>query len=244
MWVEPNRCSCGTACGVVQEIMEKTMNVAGTADDQRRVWNRAQREYASWANQRLPIHYIRNIIYLGKKFQRFIGRQGRCLDVGCGNGLISGKSYRDVGYSYLNKGSVIGLDPLTLQGPKQDWLNEYTRGVCEYLNFRDEVFDSIVFATTLDHVEDVDATLRECRRVLKANGTVNIWLTCVYKASKHYVAHPNRFTEPMLEDALIRNGFEIENKYVEPFMGISTRGFAVSSGNTVFIKAKKRGEKT
>jgi SAM-dependent methyltransferase len=241
---ESKRCSCGTVTAAEQKTVRTTMKCAGTVEDERRVWLKAQREYASWANQPLPPHYIKNIVYLGKKFQRFIGRQGRCLDVGCGNGLIAGRSYKDVGYSYLKKGVVVGLDPLTLQGPKQVWLNEYVMGVCEHLNFKDESFDSVVFATTLDHVENVDLSLQECKRVLKRNGTLNIWLTCVLRAVGKYVAHPNRFTESTLEDALTRNGFAVTTKYVEPFIGVSRGNFAVSSGNTVFIKASKRGEKT
>ena len=159
--------------------------------------------------------------------------------MGCGNGLISGKSYKALGYSYLDRGSVVGMDPLILQGPKQTWLSEYVRGVCEHLHFKDGVFDSVVFATTLDHVEDVDLCLQECWRVLKHKGVLYIWLTCVEKATRNYVAHPNRFTQPMLESTLTRNGFHVVDRFLEPFISFTGRDFAVSSGNTVFIKACK-----
>lgn len=230
-----------------RETVKATTKPAGAAERQRRVWLRAQREYAGWTNQWLPPHYINSIIRLGEKFCRFIGRQGRCLDVGCGNGIIAGKTYKDVGYKYLKKGAVVGVDPLVLQGPKQQWLTEYVRGVCEHLHFRDEVFDTVVFATTLDHVENVDETLQECRRVLKRNGTLNIWLTTVFRlASKlseiQDKIHPNRFTYALLLEAVTRNGFHIVDRHVEPWIGISKLRIPVSSGNTVFLKACKGGD--
>lgn len=162
------------------------------------------------------------------------------MDVGCGNGLISGKSYKNLGYSYLNKGAVTGVDPLTLQGPKQFWLNEYARGVCETLSFKDETFDTIVFATTLDHIEKIDLCLTECKRVLKHNGKLCVWLTCRYSTSfGGELAHPNRFTGPQLEETLGANGFKIVDRFIAPFMGVNKWGQKVASGNTVFIKASK-----
>jgi len=75
---------------------------------------------------------------------------------------------------------------------------------------------------------------------LKPHGALYIWLTCVLKAGRRYVEHPNRFTQAELEAAVNRNGFKVADVYVEPFIGISRHCLAVSSGNTVFMKACKK----
>lgn len=216
-----------------------TTNHAGTAVDQRQVWLRTQREYQKWTNTPLPKHYLQNIVDIGERFKHFIGKTGTCLDIGCGNGLISGQHYETVGYSYLDKGAV-GVDPLPLMGYKPKWLREYTRGVCEHLAFKDECFDTLVFATTLDHVQDLDACMTECKRVLKKKGALNIWLTCPYfLIKKSAEAHPNRLTEETLEALLLKHGFRVADKFASPFWGLSRSGDQVSSGNTVFVKCAK-----
>lgn len=95
---------------------------------------------------------------------------------------VTGKDVLDVGsgsyiepeyFSGLGVRSLTGLDPLP---PKGEPPFRLVGGLSEYLPFADNSFDVVTFITSLDHVIDVSKTLRECRRVLRPNGTVQVWV--------------------------------------------------------------------
>lgn len=89
------------------------------------------------------------------------------LDIGSG-------SYIEPEYfSGLGLRSLTGLDPLPPTGEPPFRL---VGGLSEYLPFADGSFDVVTFITSLDHVIDVSKTMRECRRVLRPDGTVQVWV--------------------------------------------------------------------
>jgi len=108
-------------------------------------WVYSQKDYVKWANTPLPEEYVKQIQRLGSLFKEFIGDSKVCLDVGCGNGMLGGMTYDEIGYSYLNN-EAVGVDPLPLIARKPSWLSEYTRGLCENLAFKPEVFDTHRFS--------------------------------------------------------------------------------------------------
>ncbi|KXA73681.1 hypothetical protein AXA74_06640 [Bordetella hinzii LMG 13501] len=89
------------------------------------------------------------------------------LDIGSGS-YIEPEYFAGTDYK-----SLTGLDPLP---PMQTPPFKLVGGLSEYLPFADASFDVVTFITSLDHVIDVDKTLRECRRVLRPGGTVQIWV--------------------------------------------------------------------
>jgi SAM-dependent methyltransferase len=100
-----------------------------------------------------------------KGFGEFSHLKGVALDIGCGP--QAAPSYgMDFG------GRLVGIDPLAGANPRQF---DFVQGVGEYLPFPDQTFDSVLFATSLDHVLVPSKVLNETRRVLKPSGTVNIW---------------------------------------------------------------------
>jgi len=192
------------------------------------LWEIAQKNYVEWANTPLFPEYIEEIIIIGKQFADYIGDPEYCLDIGCGNGIIGGKTYDELGYSYLNKtpnSHTIGLDPLPLMAPLPSWLDEYKQGMAEELPFPDNQFDKIIIATSLDHVIDPAQCVRECHRVMKTEGTLFIWTTYKDYIDKY---HPHNHEEDSLTSLLNANGFKIED--ITP----------VSDNGQVFIRGGKK----
>lgn len=101
-------------------------------------------------------------------FKVFVGRwaRGQILDVGCGP---FGLPYYFQGFPL---GTVSGLEPL-LSRPA-----EFTpvRGISEYLPWDDQVFDTVISATSLDHCLSLDRSIEEMLRVLAPGGVVLLWL--------------------------------------------------------------------
>jgi SAM-dependent methyltransferase len=102
------------------------------------------------------------------------GHGGRVLDYGCGAGAL------------VNAGLANGLDmwgtDVFYGGAVTDRTAAATSGLLGdrvlqmsddgLLPFADESFDLVTNSMVMEHVEDLDATLREISRVLKVGGTV------------------------------------------------------------------------
>jgi SAM-dependent methyltransferase len=106
------------------------------------------------------------------RFGRFLETQipqGRLLDVGCG--LLPLPAY--LCFSEAGAHELVGLDPI-----RDDAFQGFrVVGCSERMPFADASFDALVFATSLDHVCDLNDTLLEARRVLRPNGRLVVWLS-------------------------------------------------------------------
>ncbi len=101
-----------------------------------------------------------------KAFAEFCNLSGLTLDIGCGpQSSIP---------SYANAicDRYIGIDPLIGVQPRDF---TFVKCIAEYLPFRPATFDHILFATSLDHMLSPKRALQETKRLLKPNGTINIW---------------------------------------------------------------------
>ena len=124
---------------------------------------------------------------------RYYNHIGRMLDFGCGPmyrrqalqraGLKSGMRLLDVatGTGLMARGGaqvvgdprrVVGIDPSRgmLREARAAQSNPLVRGRAELLPFRSESFDMLSMGFALRHVEDLEATFDEYRRVLKPGG--------------------------------------------------------------------------
>ena len=88
------------------------------------------------------------------------------LDIGCG----------PLGAPEYLKGAVdpIGIDPLQPVIPLSGMA--FVKAIGEYLPFKDSSFDSIILATSLDHVLSPQRVLSEVKRCLQPTGSVLLWL--------------------------------------------------------------------
>lgn len=204
-------------------------------------WNYSQERYVQWSREGLgkkygcefEREYMGHIRHIGRQFASFVGSVGCGLDVGCGNGLINGETYREADYYYLQptpSDTVIGLDPLKQEAEKPQWLTQITRGIGEALPFKNKAFDTITLATSLDHIENVAQFLNECRRVLKPSGALNIWSSCTKQPTRS-LDHKEVFTETALKKKLSANGFTPVQQYIEAFS---------KKTDTVFLKCKTK----
>lgn len=92
---------------------------------------------------------------------------GRILDVGCGpQSLPLYLEGCDIEY-------LAGIDPLAGSGERKF---EFVRGYAESLPWPDQEFDTVIFATSLDHVLSLEQALSEARRVLVPGGKCVVWV--------------------------------------------------------------------
>lgn len=90
----------------------------------------------------------------------------RVLDIGCGpRGSLE---WADM------TAQRVGLDPLALDyrnlGTERHKM-EYAASGSEHIPFLDEYFDIVTCLNALDHVDDIDATIGEIKRVVRHGGT-------------------------------------------------------------------------
>jgi SAM-dependent methyltransferase len=102
-----------------------------------------------------------------KQFARFCNYHGLVLDVGCGP--QPWPAYFD----RTRDAVYIGVDPLVGDSPG-DFLR-FT-ALAEFLPFRANIFDHVLFSTVLDHFVDPVTALQEAARVCKPEGEIDVWL--------------------------------------------------------------------
>jgi len=100
-------------------------------------------------------------------FAQFCEFNGLVLDVGCGP--QPWPAYFDDSHD----ATYIGIDPLADTGPS-DFLK--ITALAEYLPFRADIFNHVLFSTTLDHFVDPQAALEEAKRVCSIDGEIDVWL--------------------------------------------------------------------
>ena len=99
------------------------------------------------------------------------------LDVGSGSFLLPGYVDDEVAPEEISTSvRYVGVDPIP---PFETPRFPLVVATGEQLPFRNDSFDAVVLATSLDHALDVEATLHEVGRVLRADGDVYVWAMLV-----------------------------------------------------------------
>jgi len=93
---------------------------------------------------------------------------GRLLDIGCG--LLERPGYLDMRDD--TRFEFFGLDPMD----DHRFFGWRVTGCAELMPFADAQFQTVVFATSLDHVCELDQAVRETARILAPGGRVVIWM--------------------------------------------------------------------
>lgn len=128
-------------------------------------WARVASEWIEWA--RAPNHDA--FWAYRDSFVAFVGRgAGEALDVGCGEGRIS-RTLKGCGYRVTASDAVQAMVDAARAAQSAD---DYVVAPGSDLPFEDARFDLVVAYNVLMDVDDLAATVREIRRVLRPAGTL------------------------------------------------------------------------
>jgi SAM-dependent methyltransferase len=106
---------------------------------------------------------------MAPKFKDYVTRfaRGRVLDIGCGP--LGLPCY----LAELDPAKVAGIDPLA---PAEEHPFVFRHGVAEAIPWGDASFETVIAATSLDHVISIRASLSEIGRVLGDRGRFITWV--------------------------------------------------------------------
>lgn len=170
-----------------------------------------QRFFPNWLSLFInPFFFIR--AELKKAVERFaVELNGNLLDYGCGS-----KPYQIL---FTKVDSYVGVD---LENEGHDHSTEEIDFFYDgkTLPFADETFDSLFSSEVLEHVPDIDQSLKEIRRVLKPRGRVLITVPFVW--TEHELPFDfRRFTQGGIEKIMSDHGFEVlQSQKAGSFVGV------------------------
>ncbi len=161
---------------------------------------------------------------------------GKCLDVGCGNGLLT---------SQLNKITpTIGLDisEIAIKKARKKYPKiKFVKGYVTELPFKKNQFDCIFASELVEHIQDTEAMFYEFKRVLKKRGYLiiktpqltmlkNLYIALFYWDKYYHPFNPHiRFySKRSLIKILKTFGFEvIQYESDGKFFGLVPKGMII-----------------
>ncbi len=189
-------------------------------------WQRAQQaEAAFWRRWRQNVLYKH--ISLEAFWQEVLDKtggslpSGKILDVGCGPVSV-------LNFHRHSELQPIGLDPLgsvyareSLLECRKGWLPMPIIALsAEQLPFADASLDHLICYNVLDHVSDAPAVLAEMRRVLKAGGSLRLYVHTFASWIKRFLffdrPHTYHWDHPEFRLLLERSGFVVRHQLEEP----------------------------
>jgi ubiquinone/menaquinone biosynthesis C-methylase UbiE len=183
-----------------------------------------------------------NILYEDLEiFIKLIHRNDNILDFGCGRGLmtyiisnlgysIEGLELKEPGEDEVRSRNVISyrkkleLWKVLKTGPNSDKIS-FRLYSGNKLPYKTESMDSVFAYAVLEHVDDIQSSVREINRVLKKDGILYISRTpnkysYIELISKFlgYITHQNKYSINELSNILEDNGFYVKQiEYIDFF---------------------------
>ncbi|MBP9103610.1 MAG: class I SAM-dependent methyltransferase [Chitinophagaceae bacterium] len=196
---------------------------------------------------------VLNVIADADKFNNWMYQSikpfayGSILEVGSGIGNIS-KYFIQNNYSI----TLSDVDEFYLNHLKKDFLNSSNAKdfisidlqkkdfQTEYENLK-ESFDTIIMLNVLEHLENDEYAIKNCRFMLKDNGSFIILVPAyrfLYSAMDKELNHYRRYTSRSLKRKIIAGNFTIRKSFYFNFLGI----FAWLYGKIFRIKVPSSAE--
>jgi SAM-dependent methyltransferase len=138
-----------------------------------------------------------------------LGRVGRALDLGCGDGRLTAEL--DAAELTAADVSPVALERVRTRLPDVRVVELQPDAP---LPFGDGSFEAVLLAETIEHVRDVQLLLSEVRRVLVPGGTLAMTTpaTAPLTRPEHpFSPHLHRFTRRSLRRTLEELGFELDS---------------------------------
>jgi SAM-dependent methyltransferase len=144
---------------------------------------------------------------------------GLCLDVGCG--ILPQPSYM----KGCNRMHFFGIDLFMGNEPRTF---PFAQAYGEYIPFKDKTFDTVLYASVIDHLYDPLMSLKQAHRVLVDNGSLMIWysdagLGLPYllwkvkrKPAQYNKHHQWGFTERSMKTLARKAGFKVQGFVLLP----------------------------
>lgn len=174
---------------------------------------------------------------LRPQFFHFEKREGRFLDIGCGNAAYEGYVMSDYpGWEFY---AVEPSHASAVLAKRVPHLNVF-EGLLEDAQYPADFFDVILMSHSLEHTFDPCAALREVRRILRPGGRVVIKVPNFMSPSRrifgeywYHLDAPRHLFHfmPVVLSAMLRNvGFEIDSVRFEALSGSVLRSIAYRYG--------------
>lgn len=129
-------------------------------------------------------------------------------DVACGNAMLL-RRLREDGHR------VQGVDISSVRVAKNNDIS-IKEGFCEALPLADKTFDIVIALECMEHVYDLDLSLRECARVLREGGVFICQVPLENFADG--CNHVRLFTKDALRQAVTNIGLEVFNVWLIPYL--------------------------
>ncbi|HDL65116.1 MAG TPA: class I SAM-dependent methyltransferase [Proteobacteria bacterium] len=134
----------------------------------------------------------------------------KVLDAGCGGGLL---------ISLLRKNGfkdIFGIDlsQMMVGLCRERGIMNISRQDCMETTFEDELFDVIIAADVLEHIEDDSGALREWKRILKRDGRLIITVPAfksLWSSHDEICHHHRRYSKSAMIHLLRTGGFAVDS---------------------------------
>lgn len=116
-------------------------------------------------------YYMNRTSHLGKIYRRYLvynslnnNLKGKCLDIGCGLGNF---------VKYRKNTDAADINSVTIKLLNKEGFNAYLIKNNK-IPVKDKMYDSLLMDNVLEHIQNPDNLLLECKRIVKNNGVLLI----------------------------------------------------------------------
>jgi SAM-dependent methyltransferase len=198
-------------------------------------WKRAQQYEASyWISEEKAAEVAKDApIWYGWRAEQLVLQlqNAGCARVADGSARVIEVGSGPVGVArYFPATYRMAVDPLDATYAANPLLSAHRNGEVDYREGRGEAlpgptaeFDLAIIENCIDHVQDMDAVMRELHRVLKPGGILYLTVNCraplgywVHRAlsrTRIDAGHPHTFTPERAQVLMERHGFDVHHRW-------------------------------